>query len=458
MHPSAEVPKLPKLPFIAGDAALLGLATFIAFRAPTPFAGGPLIAIVVCVALGALLLTVPFVADYGRKIDLLLTERQDQIAALARTTSASAEQVSIAAVSLHSIAETSAKSARSLEALPLKLHEKIAEFKLQLNEVSLTENEALEQELQTLRTAESDRLQTAIDDLAKTARELSRLEAVSRTQAAAAAESAVALGRVGDLAASRVGESLQAAATQAKTELQTAFAHLRAELQAEVAAAQGQSLATWNGRVSQALGDIEARFEAFNRRFAAQTEEISRLLAVRIATPEAPGASHASVSAAIATPKSHTPPSPLPAAEPPTPTSAPPAKTRIKPAPVPSENELGLDLPPPLHAPSTRGRTADPADAAPAEPALSSDGATRLLVTAYIGIGNKLFVRGSGPGLSWDKGVPLQFVSIGKWRWETSDASDPVAVRLYKNDTVDCTTVGTLELEPGHQHEVMATF
>ncbi|MDI1319435.1 MAG: hypothetical protein PSW75_04465, partial [bacterium] len=58
---------------------------------------------------------------------------------------------------------------------------------------------------------------------------------------------------------------------------------------------------------------------------------------------------------------------------------------------------------------------AEPASAAPAEAAVSSDGATRLLATAYIGIGNKLFIRGDGPGLSWDKGVPMQFVSIGKW-------------------------------------------
>jgi len=457
MHPSAEVPKLPKLPFIAGDAALLGLATFIALRAPSPFAGGALVAIVVCVALGAVLLAIPFVADYGRKIDLLLTERQDQIAALARTTSASAEQVSIAAVSLHAIAETSAKSARSLDTLPLKLQEKIAEFKLQLNEVSLTENEALEQELQTLRSAESDRLQTAIDDLAKTARELSRLETISRTQAAAAAESAASLGRIGDLAATRVGERLHEAAGHAKTELETAFAQLRAQLQADVAAAQGQSLATWNGRVSQAMGEIESHFDAFNRRFAAQAEQISRLLAVRLATPESPASVPSSVSVPVATPKSPALPTPVPTADPPAAPSAP-AKPRVKPAPPPPENELGLDLPPPTPPQPSRGRSAEPGDASATEPALSSDGATRLLVTAYIGIGNKLFVRGSGPGLSWDKGVPLQFVSIGRWRWESSDATDPVAIRLYKNDTVECTTVGTLELEPGHQHEVTATF
>jgi hypothetical protein len=90
--------------------------------------------------------------------------------------------------------------------------------------------------------------------------------------------------------------------------------------------------------------------------------------------------------------------------------------------------------------------------------AVSADGATRLLVTAYIGIGNRLFVRGDGPGLSTGKGIPLQFVSIGKWRWETNEAANPLRLRLFKNDEVECTSLGEITLEPGQQTEVSARF
>lgn len=93
-----------------------------------------------------------------------------------------------------------------------------------------------------------------------------------------------------------------------------------------------------------------------------------------------------------------------------------------------------------------------------AERVLSSDGATRVLVTSYIGIGNRLFIRGEGPGLSWEKGVPLQFVSIGKWRWETNDAGAPIRFKLYKNDDLECSALGAQALEPGHQLEVTAGF
>ncbi len=125
---------------------------------------------------------------------------------------------------------------------------------------------------------------------------------------------------------------------------------------------------------------------------------------------------------------------------------APAAK---KPEPAP-EADAGLDL-------ELDDAASTPA-ASVSERVMTSDGATRLVVTAYIGIGNRLFIRGTGPGLSWEKGVPLQFVSIGKWRWETNDASAPVQFKLYKNDDLECAALGAQTLDPGHQQEVTAAF
>lgn len=125
--------------------------------------------------------------------------------------------------------------------------------------------------------------------------------------------------------------------------------------------------------------------------------------------------------------------------------SAPSEKIRGKrPEPDPSE-ALGLEF-----------SQTSPDDGAPAV-AVSADGSTRLLVTAYIGIGNRLFIRGEGPGLSWDKGVPLQFVSIGRWSWETPDATGPVKFKLYKNDDTEFRGLNPPPLEPGKQMEMTAT-
>ena len=87
----------------------------------------------------------------------------------------------------------------------------------------------------------------------------------------------------------------------------------------------------------------------------------------------------------------------------------------------------------------------------------TSDGRTRLTVTSYIGIGNKLYLRGEGPGLSATKGVPLQFVSIGRWRWETTEATAPMVCRIYKNDKLEAPN-GPITLTPGTEQEVSATF
>ena len=54
--------------------------------------------------------------------------------------------------------------------------------------------------------------------------------------------------------------------------------------------------------------------------------------------------------------------------------------------------------------------------------------------------------------------MPLQFVSIGKWRWESSDSTGPVKYKLYKNDAVECTALGEQQVDPGQQQEVAAAF
>ena len=73
-----------------------------------------------------------------------------------------------------------------------------------------------------------------------------------------------------------------------------------------------------------------------------------------------------------------------------------------------------------------------PAAAAPASAAGASG--TALIIYLMIGIGNKPFVRGTGPGLSQDKGVPMGFLGIGRWQWISPDPEAPATVEVWKND------------------------
>lgn len=62
--------------------------------------------------------------------------------------------------------------------------------------------------------------------------------------------------------------------------------------------------------------------------------------------------------------------------------------------------------------------------------------ATTIVAHLMMGIGNKPFIRGEGPGLSWEKGVPMDFVEVGKWKWTTFEGDQPIKCKIYKNDQV----------------------
>ena len=81
-----------------------------------------------------------------------------------------------------------------------------------------------------------------------------------------------------------------------------------------------------------------------------------------------------------------------------------------------------------------------------------------VIASVFIGIGNKPFVRGSGAGLNWDKGIAMEFVEIGKWQWiAPADLDEPVELQLFRNDE-DVDSTGKYTLEPGEQLDISPVF
>lgn len=482
MNSPDEAPKLSPWPFLLADVLLLGAAYYVAAQHPGALTGTPLIVAGSLVFTGAVITVIPFLVNHARRQELALAERQREIAALAQSTSASAEQLSIAVASLHGIAESASRAAKLAEQLPLRLQEKIHEFKEQLNEVSLTENEALSQEVNTLRAAETERIESVLTTVRKLSSEFARLEAASRSNV------------------TELGETLAkftTSAEQAAAEATTSLAALRAGAEKSLAAAHATSMRSIEDTLSRALAEIDAKLATLSGHLTAKVESAAEALDGRIAALHA--ATQASGQAAVEPQRSQ--PAPAPSEPAPVATPAPitspaaaasaapvsvpptaparksePAKAGATPAPreeteVPADEAkparrrahrrpeaeteplLGLELPPAANEDFSQPSPDDQADSS-----VSADGFTRLLVTSYIGIGNKLFIRGEGPGLNWEHGTPLQFVSIGKWRWETAESNGPVRARLYKNDEVECPSLGEIVIEPAHQKEVRANF
>ena len=113
-----QTPRLPKWPFVAADVALLVAAWAVANLSAHPLGAEAVVAIVVCVAGAALVGVIPFLTDYARKQDEALDDRQRALEALARTTTAAAEQISIAAGGFAEIAELAQKNLKHAEQLP----------------------------------------------------------------------------------------------------------------------------------------------------------------------------------------------------------------------------------------------------------------------------------------------------------------------------------------------------
>lgn len=64
----------------------------------------------------------------------------------------------------------------------------------------------------------------------------------------------------------------------------------------------------------------------------------------------------------------------------------------------------------------------------------SAAGGTAVTINLMIGIGNKPYVRGTGPGLSQDKGQLMTFLGIGRWQWISPEPDAPATVEIWKND------------------------
>jgi hypothetical protein len=450
MMSSDDPPRLPKWAFLLGDGTLLATAAWIAAKASHPTTDGALVAIVSCVALAAVFGAIPFLADYGRQQEAALVERQRALSALAQTVETCAEQISIAAGSLQRFSEAAVSRAPPAEETAPGLHPTLAELQAQL-----------------VRAREAERAK------------LAQLEAAV-TAAAAAVE--------------RIGTALT-------TRIDSASAQLEAKIAAVAeAVATPRPEATHLPEAPRAASSPIAKVVQFEPPVLppviALAHGPSHPVPERAPAPapltEAPAAPSAEAipppaeTTLVPPPRKRAPrkaaaPSPLPLELPvevaPTPSSAPllaanpvapaPDKTSGPPPTQPTPATAPPDSASPIIAhpktiefdpPSATKPSAEATEPEDEESALSADGATRLLVTAYIGIGNRLFIRGEGPGLTWERGVPLQFVSIGKWRWETAEATAPVAFRLYKNDETECTALGRRTLAPGRQQEFQATF
>jgi uncharacterized protein YoxC len=425
MNLPSDTPRLPKWIFLVGDLALLTTAWVIFDQSGRPFAGVPLISFAACVIAAGVIGVIPFVSDYARKQDEALDERQRSLQALSVTVAAASEQISIAATGLQGIAEAAQDSLAKSQAAAKDIAAKMLEFQA------------------VLAASRKDGADSA-----------ARLEAAAKAIAASNAGSEAAATKA--LQAAQEGQSKVDALSKQVLEKLSELRTLQASGSKEgrEAALQLESVAKRLSEAVVALENASAKPVLLPVVHTPEVPPVPPSRIVEIKPAAAPSYSPFDAGTSTDSPE----PTPAPAPE-----ASPVAEAPLlAEAPAPRKRSPRKPAAPPPDEPASEAAAPESVSQAPAseasESAVSADGATRLVVTAYIGIGNRLFIRGEGPGLSWDKGIPLSFVSIGKWRWETNDATSAVKFRIYKNDETECTGLGERSVEPGAQLDLTASF
>lgn len=89
-------------------------------------------------------------------------------------------------------------------------------------------------------------------------------------------------------------------------------------------------------------------------------------------------------------------------------------------------------------------KTAAPVKVAPAKASTTvkktAPKAAQISIVAQIdvGFGNTLFLRGEGPGLSWERGVPMDCVADDRWSIAVTESGRPYTFKFLLNDEIWC--------------------
>jgi hypothetical protein len=107
--------------------------------------------------------------------------------------------------------------------------------------------------------------------------------------------------------------------------------------------------------------------------------------------------------------------------------------------------------------PAKAAPVARPVPQAPAKKPATQTTRTAIAANIDVGFGNALYIRGEGPGLSWDKGLVMDCATDSKWTVTISDAVGPIVFKFLVNDITWC--VGTdYSVEPGANITLEPTF
>ena len=279
MSSSFSFRPVPLIPFIAADGALLLTALLIAWRTPGEITGGALLAVVLCVALGAVLAVLPWVLNDARERETALAGRQRELVELVNTSTASAArwgtQWASAATGLEDAAQLASRSIVTAERLPVVFQEKaeaLAERLAAVEREALARVERTAQQ-EAVMGARAEQMNATVAEFQRTLAEFGRVEAGLKEQRAAIAA-----------VLAEVPAAVQQVRT-AREELDGRVAEIPALVAAQIMRVAGEA-ETRLGATVEALNKRLAEAEALIGDVVAKLERVAALPEPQVAAME----------------------------------------------------------------------------------------------------------------------------------------------------------------------------
>jgi molecular chaperone GrpE (heat shock protein) len=158
--------KVPKWPFLLGNALLLAFAYFIVLKSPHPIGKWEIIACFASAAFGALIGVVPFILDYRAMGKLIEVNALGEVSEKIQNLEKLAAQISSATNQLADVQETvkgsSDKTIAAAKGIAEKMASEVREFSEFMQKMNNSEKAALRLEVEKSRRGETEWLQVLV--------------------------------------------------------------------------------------------------------------------------------------------------------------------------------------------------------------------------------------------------------------------------------------------------------
>jgi molecular chaperone GrpE (heat shock protein) len=158
----STAPRLAKLPFFFGNFFLLALAWFIFHQAKRPLGTWEVLALVVCVGVGAVFCIWPFLLEYRSAEKLLETVALTSVVSQVQNLEQVAAQISGATAQWQTVQESADKTARQAKEITQRMADEAKSFNEFFQQANDSEKATLRLEVDKLRRIEADWLQVLV--------------------------------------------------------------------------------------------------------------------------------------------------------------------------------------------------------------------------------------------------------------------------------------------------------